>query len=382
MHPMWHLDKPQLDSGPDHGSFAGWIAAQGPIHGVALAPEFQQLAPCISLNTLQRPDVPAALGMPGLNVIGFEGALQDKSPADLDHFCLVFEQAARQYEIVIPTGKWRPHDRIHRAEKLQRLEPLLQCPQCRGELNFEPTKVTCKSCGVDFERNGRFDFLSQATRDDYQLGHTDAVSENAYDGEIVNIINRHHRGWVLDCGAGRRDRYYDNVINFEIVDYDSTDVMGLAERLPFKNAVFDAVLSCAVLEHVRDPFACAREILRVLKPGGTLYCQVPFLQPFHGYPEHYYNMTSQGLRNLFGDAIEISHLAPLNFGQPVAALSWILGAYSAGLPESTRQSFLDMSVRDLVDTDNAALLADHVLALSPEAQEQLACCNLLIGSKR
>ena len=41
-----------------------------------------------------------------------------------------------------------------------------------------------------------------------------------------------------------------------------------------------------------------------------------------------------------------------------------------------------MSVRDLVDTDNAALLADHVLALSPEAQEQLACCNLLIGSKR
>jgi hypothetical protein len=379
---MWHLDNPRLDTGPDRGCFAGWIAAPGHIQHIALSPEFQQLAPRIRLNTLPRPDVAPALGMPGLNVIGFEGVLQDADSVGFDYFCLTFEQVARQYEIVIPTGNWRPHSRDHRAEKLQRLEPLLQCPQCHGELNFGAPRITCKSCGADFENNMCFNFLSQATRDDYQLGHTDAVSENAYDGEIVNIINRHHRGWVLDCGAGRRDRYYDNVINFEIVDYDSTDVMGLGEKLPFKNAVFDAVLSCAVLEHVRDPFACAKEILRVLKPGGTLYCQAPFLQPFHGYPEHYYNMTSQGLRNLFGDAIEINHLAPLNFGQPVAALSWILGAYAAGLPDATRQSFLDMPVRDLVNTDNASLLAEHVLTLSPETQEQLACCNLLVGSKR
>ena len=89
----------------------------------------------------------------------------------------------------------------------------------------------------------------------------------------------------------------DNVVNYEIVDYDTTDVIGLGDTLPFNDCVFDAVISIAVLEHVRYPFACAAEIVRVLKRGGELECSVPFLQPLHGYPHHYYNMTSQGLRH-------------------------------------------------------------------------------------
>ncbi|HEX3450908.1 MAG TPA: methyltransferase domain-containing protein, partial [Isosphaeraceae bacterium] len=63
---------------------------------------------------------------------------------------------------------------------------------------------------------------------------------------------------------------------------------------------FDAVISVPVLEQVRDPFTAAKEITRVLKPGGKLFCCVRFLQPFHGYPNHYYNMTHVGLASLFG----------------------------------------------------------------------------------
>jgi hypothetical protein len=36
---------------------------------------------------------------------------------------------------------------------------------------------------------------------------------------------------------------------------------------------------------------------------------VPFLQPLHGYPHHYFNMTHMGVRSLFEDQIEIEQVA-------------------------------------------------------------------------
>lgn len=142
-------------------------------------------------------------------------------------------------------------------------------------------------------------FLNDDLKVRYGVEDTDNVSGHGYDPNIQAIIEEYKDGLVLDCGAGRKPVYYENVVNYEIVNYDSTDVIGVAEELPFIDNAFDAVLSVAVLEHLRDPFSAAKEMSRVLKPGGKLFCAVPFLQPFHGYPSHYYNMTHVGLANLF-----------------------------------------------------------------------------------
>jgi len=60
--------------------------------------------------------------------------------------------------------------------------------------------------------------------------------------------------------------------------------------LPFPDGHFDFVICRAILEHVEDPFACAREIVRVCDAGADIWLEVPFVQPFHPYktwvPEH------------------------------------------------------------------------------------------------
>jgi SAM-dependent methyltransferase len=56
------------------------------------------------------------------------------------------------------------------------------------------------------------------------------------------------------------------------------------ENLPFSDESFDVVYSNNVLEHTTNPAQVLREAVRVLKPGGTLYIEVPnYLSYYEGH---------------------------------------------------------------------------------------------------
>lgn len=230
-------------------------------------------------------------------------------------------------------------------------------------------------------RDGKLDFLTPKLRDAAGLAEVENVSSHNYDAVARGIIDKHADGLVLDCGAGRRDWYFPNVVNFEIVDYDSTDVLGVGEELPFVDGAFDAVISVAVLEHVRDPFRCARELARVLKPSGELFCCMPLLQPVHAYPHHYFNATPQGLCRLFEAdiAVEDGSLTPIH---PLWAISWVLNSWSQALPEATRAKFLEMPVGALAAPPMTLLNEPFAAELAREKQLELACATVLVANKR
>jgi SAM-dependent methyltransferase len=250
-----------------------------------------------------------------------------------------------------------------KRQKLDRIRPLL-----RDDLPITETA-------------DHFDALTPDLRRQCNIVPTDNVSANAYDEKALDVIRRHQDGLVLDCGAGLRTEYYPNVVNFEIVPYPTTDVLGVGECLPFQDGSFDAVFSLAVLEHVRDPFACAREIARVLKPGGELYCVVPFLQPLHGFPHHYYNMTHQGLRNLFEPHLLVEKQEVLPSGHPIFTLTWYVRLWAAGLSGRTRKEFLDLRLGDLLGDGTEYLDLPAVTDLRPETVLELASATALFARK-
>ena len=198
------------------------------------------------------------------------------------------------------------------------------------------------------------------------------TSPDPYPPEVIALIESCPDGFLLDCGAGNRSTYYSNVVNFEIVDYPSTDVLGVGEELPFKDSSFDGVISIAVLEHVRDPFRCAAEIVRVLKPGGRLICYAPFQSTLHGYPHHYFNMSHQGLKSLFEDDLNIDDQLVLDSVLPIWNLSTLLSSWAEGLPPKVRETFLDMPLRELAVDPTSLIGEPFVSELSEEKNFELA----------
>ncbi len=207
------------------------------------------------------------------------------------------------------------------------------------------------------------------------------ISENGYDDETVEWIEALADGLILDVGAGYRPVYYSNVVNFEMMDYATTDVVGAAHRLPFKDGTFDGVISIAVLEHVKDPFRCAAEIARVLKPGGWLKCCVPFLQPLHGYPHHYFNMTHEGLRTLFEGRLTIERQEVTKSTHPVWAIAWQLRSWAQGLPPRARKQFLRTRVEDLIAYPGPLLEKPWARELPREKLFELAAATILYARK-
>jgi SAM-dependent methyltransferase len=89
--------------------------------------------------------------------------------------------------------------------------------------------------------------------------------------------------------------------------------------LPFKDNCIDAIMSIAVLEHVREPAIVLKEICRVLKPGGRVFSVIPFMQPFHASPYDYQRYTLPGIEFLHRDFQKVESGV---YSGPVSGALW------------------------------------------------------------
>jgi SAM-dependent methyltransferase len=365
----------------------GWIASDAPIDEIFfLADDDLKTA----LKVYQRPDVKSFF--PHRFVVGFKYLLFPEEIIKLPtNTTIYFLTGGEQGEIAIDktivdlakieAEKTIEHIRSVKREKLQKIRPYLACPFCSQEVTGGENNLFCNNCQMHFPFTETFyNFLTPDLKKCFSITDTDNVSSGGYDNVIDQFVHALKDGLILDCGAGNKSFFLPNVINYEIVAYPSTDVLGVCEKLPFKNDTFDAVISIAVLEHVVDPFKCASEIVRVLKPGGRLLCQAPFMIPYHGYPHHYYNMTDEGLINLFNGLIVESCSVPLH-GHPIFALSSLLNIWCSGLPPKDLAHFKNIRVGDLLNPGETYLCETFASNLPQQSQKLIGAINFLIATK-
>jgi SAM-dependent methyltransferase len=65
---------------------------------------------------------------------------------------------------------------------------------------------------------------------------------------------------------------------------------------------FNAVMAVAVFEHLERPWIAAREVARVLVPGGFCYISTHQTFPLHGYPSDFFRFSKEALALIFRDA--------------------------------------------------------------------------------
>ncbi len=290
------------------------------------------------------------------------------------------------------------------------MRELLRCPSCHSSalsMEDDASEMVCESCGCQYPMSfGRPVLL----RPDNHL-----FCQDDYRNQEVSVSHDGGRAWqslipkpsvnlasqrvllrlremlekipaatVLVVGGGRQRQWLDErlgsgdsvrVVYSDIDVGADVDLFCDGHDLPFIDGVFDAVVTTAVLEHVLYPERVAAEITRVLKEGGLLYSELPFMQQVHEGAYDFTRYTLSGHRRLFNGVSEIE--SGMVAG-PGTALVWAIENFAIAF--IARQQLRKITKVVVRLTFGWVKYFDLLLVDKPAAMDG-ASCTYLLGCK-
>lgn len=249
----------------------------------------------------------------------------------------------------------------------ERAVSLLRCPTCRGAMTRADSRLTCSSCSKSFEVARGVPFLLDETRSSFRLPGVPSPQAQAMArrswisigkrwGPTIefNLTGRESmrrfkarllaeapRPVVLNVGGKHAGSFSALVATDPAVDCielhvalaPRTNLVADPHALPLADASVDAVIIDAVLEHMIDPVRVAEEIFRVLRKGGLVYADSPFMVPVHGGTHDFLRFSSVAHRRLFR---HFSHVESGISGGPGSALALSIQGFMLSFARSAR----------------------------------------------
>jgi SAM-dependent methyltransferase len=225
----------------------------------------------------------------------------------------------------------------------------VRCCRCHGRLHQWDGGLACDPCGVRYGIYGSVPVM--ISPDNPFFGGRDLKTSTAsgFNQDLISRVGRFIPGISLDLGrapvmaqlrrlgrpgdgvclivgAGSETEflaflrsYYREVVVSDVVQGPDVAVICDGAALPFEDAAFDCVIAMAVLEHVLVPETVVAEFHRVLKPGGVVVADTPFMQQVHMRAYDFTRFTDLGYRWLFRRFTEIERGVSVG---PGSALAW------------------------------------------------------------
>jgi len=191
---------------------------------------------------------------------------------------------------------------------------------------------------------------------------------------------------ILDIGSGIskgpgawlwRDCYNSGakIVRLDIVSGPNIDYVADATDLPEDIGKFDAVILQSVPEHVKEIQKLFSEAIRVLKVGGYIYVEMPFLQGVHGDPSDYWRTTLDGLQELVYPCNVIK--AGVS-GGPIGSIVWI---FSDLVSNITKWNLLNFAFRYSSRWILSPLRYFDILLRTTKSAHRLASENFCLARK-
>ena len=174
---------------------------------------------------------------------------------------------------------------------------------------------------------------------------------------------------ILNAGSSTT-RFGQNCINVDIQDKPNVDLIADLHELPDDIGKFDAVICNAVLQYCQSPKKVIEEFQRVLEPGGLLFIDAPWVQPYCDDTPDLFRFSERGLISLLDDFEVVSSGPSISPGSALA----MQGSYIAG--SLSRNKYIAYAL-----TKATEILLYPMRWIRTKAPERTAGANFVIARK-